>query len=740
MKGQYLAGNVENSGTLWVGLEPSGKVNKAYVAHEMFHAIQYAYPSVYMAERTDQRGYLLEGLAALAEESWDGDLESSDLHSPRPVGPSALSPRVKDPSTPEEKNRNQYPYQMQDFFEWMAKADPQGASSNLKFIQKILGDTNSAEINQLPAWDPRRLDYVIRNNTGFKDGLGEVYQGFIQDQLTKGNGQVYIDLNLPGIQEVTLSGETLSTDIAIESLGTTLVKIIIPAGKTAQDMLADFAKLKGARPLILYDVNGDYLYVAFISGDITPLVPNDPSTTGKYKVEVMELSGAWSSNFGDPHIATPDLNRYSFQAVGDYVLTRSTDPEDNFEIQVRYTPFVTDGKQWSGENALAMMVGADKVELYALTDGGIEIYVNDEAVSVETNGVLSLQRGTISRTEEALNVSWSDGTLLVASLTSPDPTKALRGFTKVYFPPTRRSRVEGLLGNFDGKPENDFKIRDGQTLNAPTELELYVGGYRDSWSIQNGASESLFSQGSDPYDFSYPGNLISFDDFFASEVEKANQTCRAEGITDSFFLKACALDVLVTGNPAWAQNTAAASIGLVLFTPSLSINPPAVTLVKSGSYSFEALVRGTTSDVVWEVSGGSITSNGTSVEFTPPPGGGEYTLTAKLTNDPSYIETAKIIVVEPIRSDGPYQINLTWSSSRYGGSFDAHLWLPNNNGCHISPLNRGAAATAPFTTFDQDGSTPNPYGPGGGDPEIITIHKRLATGQYEYAVERRGDS
>jgi hypothetical protein len=46
----------------------------------------------------------------------------------------------------------------------------------------------------------------------------------------------------------------------------------------------------------------------------------------------------------------------------------------------------------------------------------------------------------------------------------------------------------------------------------------------------------------------------------------------------------------------------------------------------------------------------------------------------------------------------------------------------------------------PYATFDQDGSTPNPYGPGGGDSEIITIHKRLSNGQYEYAVERNGNN
>jgi hypothetical protein len=713
------------------------------IFHEVNHSFVWAYPSVNGFDYTGDAGYFIEGFAALAKES-RSTLQSSDAYDgygARPLDVSLLAPAVaKCPNGGNDCKEQRYAYQVQRFFEWMAEADPAGAEPNLEYFLKFLESTGNSAIDALPAWDPKRMDYVIRNGTGFKDGLGEVYQGFIQDQLTTATGKVYIDPNLPGIQEISLTGEgTFSTDIVIESLSTTLVKIRIPAGKTAQDLLADFRQLKGVQPLILYTANGGYLYVAFISGDITPLEKNNPSTTGKYNIELMELSGAWSSSFGDPHIASPDLNRYSFQAVGDYVLTRSTDPEDTFEIQVRYTPFNNDGRQWSGENALAMMVGADVVELYAQTNSNLDIFVNGESVTVNSNSIFALEKGSISRTEKELSVSWNDGTLLVASLTSPDPTKALRGFTKVYFPPTRRTNVEGLLGNFDGDPANDFQIRGGQTLSEPTELELYIGGYRDSWSVQRGASESLFSQGGDPYDATYPGNLVTFDDFFVTQVENANQTCRAEGITDSFFLRACALDILVTGNPAWAENAAAASVGLALFTPSITINPPAVTLVKSEGFSFEAIVRGSTSDVVWESSAGSIISNGKMFTFNPPVGGGEYILTAKLANDPAYITTAKIIVAEPVKTDGPYKIDLGWGSSRYGSvNYDAHLWLPNNNGCHISPNNRGSATTMPFATFDQEGYPPPPYGPGGSAPELITVHKRLNTGQYEYAVFGNG--
>jgi von Willebrand factor type D domain/WD40-like Beta Propeller Repeat len=355
--------------------------------------------------------------------------------------------------------------------------------------------------------------------------------------------------------------------------------------------------------------------------------------------------GAWSGFWGDPHISTPDQSRYSFQAIGDYVLTRSTTPGDTFQIQVRYKPFTTNGKQWSGENALAMSVNNDKVELYAKASGSVDVYVNNSLVTLNPDDVLRLPTGgVISRGGAGLKISWPDGTLLVASLNSPDPTKDLRGFTNVYFPAFRRNKVEGLLGNFDGSPANDFKIRNGQTLTNPSESDLYVGGYRDSWNVYRGASASLFSQVADPYNASYPNEQISLATLPSAEVETASQQCRNVGITNAFFLKTCIIDVVVTGNTNWITNTAAAAQALDPSQLSIAVNPPATALEAGKSQEFTAIVRGTNSDVTWTASGGTITGSGGIIVYHAPTTAGTYTLTARLNSNSSVVDVARILV------------------------------------------------------------------------------------------------
>ncbi len=373
--------------------------------------------------------------------------------------------------------------------------------------------------------------------------------------------------------------------------------------------------------------------------------PLDPSSFPRASASTD--GGAWSGNFGDPHIATPDLNRYSFQAVGDYLLSKSTEPDDTFEVQVRYKPFESGGKQWSGENALAMIVGDTKVELYARTGGAVDIYINEVLTEINLNEVFPLMNGgAILRQEGKLLVSWFDGTLLEASLNSPDLTKEVRGFTRIYFPPSRKNKVQGLLGDFDGDYSNDFQLRDGTVLTNPTESQLYVGGYRDSWSLWEGASYSLFSQGYDPYNSAYPSNVIKLSDLPGAQVEAAEQLCRSKGFVDAFLLRACTIDVAVTGNSNWADVTAEVALGLDRSLVSLAVNPPAARMEAGTSREFGAIVRGTSEEVTWTASAGTVTGSGNVIAFQAPDIAGEVILTARLNSDSTTVAQAQIEVFE----------------------------------------------------------------------------------------------
>jgi von Willebrand factor type D domain len=434
----------------------------------------------------------------------------------------------------------------------------------------------------------------------------------------------------------------------VDPLGNKAYRVPLNPGEALDDVAKRFKFKNDNKNLdyFMFEDNG-FVYIVVYSKDITP---NGSPSGGTLEFEPLIVpadSGAWSGVWGDPHIATPDRNRYSFQAAGDYILSIASDTEDydDFQIQVRYTPFTDNGRQWSGESALAMIVNGDKVELYAQPNRHLDILVNEEAVSFETLKSLQLPNGgTLLKSETAVIVSWPDGTLLSASLTFPDPTRAVRGFTRIYFPSFRSGKVSGLMGNFDSNPYNDFQLNDGTVLNSSSESQLYVGGYRDSWSVLRGGYESLFSQGSDPYNASYPNQLIQLEDLLPSQVEAARQQCESRELT-GFFLKTCIVDTVVTANPAWIDAVAEAATALDPTKPSIVINPPAIFMTTNQSRTIEAIVRGTSDSLVWTATGGSISSDSYQASYTAPTTPGTYTLTARLASDANISSTATIYVV-----------------------------------------------------------------------------------------------
>jgi len=364
--------------------------------------------------------------------------------------------------------------------------------------------------------------------------------------------------------------------------------------------------------------------------------------------------GAWSQQFGDPHLSTPDLKEYSFQAAGDYLLTRSTDPDDTFEVQVRYIPFEDGDVQWSGEGALAMKVVDDTVELYVESGGNLGVYVNGERVSVDVGVPYALPSGGALFSGAFFTVSWPDGTILEASTGSPDPSRLVRGFSRIYFPGFRRDKVEGLLGNFDGRSFNDFRLRNGAVVD---EDQLY-STYQNAWSIQQGASTRLFTQGTDPYDPAFPTGTVSLQDFPSEDVEAALQTCRDAGVVERFVLAACAFDILVTGNEAWAG--VAADIDRIANELVPTISPGAVFLPPGTSQEFTAVFFGSGSDnITWSSSGGSINGTGRLATYTAPNEPGTYTVSARVADNGLIGEATVVVPSATETCEGNYRIDAT---------------------------------------------------------------------------------
>ncbi|WP_144128000.1 VWD domain-containing protein [Catellatospora sichuanensis] len=274
------------------------------------------------------------------------------------------------------------------------------------------------------------------------------------------------------------------------------------------------------------------------SGDCTA-PPPPPACTG---------AGCGHST-GDPHLRTVDGLRYDFQAAGEFIAVRDT--AGAYEIQVRQEP-VPGSRIVAVNSAVAAKVDGDRVEA-RMTTAGVELLVAGVPTGpapAEPASPRRLPGGGELRTAAGGDVElrWKDGSRLVIEpigiwglALSVEPAQAHAG------------KLEGLLGDFNGKSDDDVRPRGGQPLGTqPTFAALYPA-YADSWRID--AASSLFTYPEGRSTDSYVDRAFPEQDAATADLPNrasAEAICRGLGVSDPAVLAGCVLDVALTGQPDFA--------------------------------------------------------------------------------------------------------------------------------------------------------------------------------------------
>jgi hypothetical protein len=122
----------------------------------------------------------------------------------------------------------------------------------------------------------------------------------------------------------------------------------------------------------------------------------------------------------------------------------------------------------------------------------------------------------------------------------------------------RAGTLSGMLGNFDGNPNNDVAPRGGSPI-TPTFDTLYPS-FADSWRVSSTSSLFDYPAGESTTTFTdrnYPSRPTTAADLSAAQRSLALAACQATGLTDPADLADCTLDVAVTGSAAFGIATAA---------------------------------------------------------------------------------------------------------------------------------------------------------------------------------------
>ena len=235
-------------------------------------------------------------------------------------------------------------------------------------------------------------------------------------------------------------------------------------------------------------VNGVWTYsptAPLVDGvhEVTAIQTNDVGiVSAPSAVDTFTIDTSTGTASGDVHMVTYDGLHYDFQADGTFILTRSTNPADGFQIQIQTNPYPLNNAA-SITTAIAAQVGSD-VLTFAIGRPDVAWLngIPDTALGL-SDPVQTFAAGKIVEISPGdFEVDWNSG----QSFTIAD-----RG---TYFDMSVKlgaangpGSAQGLLGSDSGQG-NDFQLPDGTVLQQPLTPDEILGPYAKAWSVTPGTS------------------------------------------------------------------------------------------------------------------------------------------------------------------------------------------------------------------------------------------------------------
>lgn len=203
-------------------------------------------------------------------------------------------------------------------------------------------------------------------------------------------------------------------------------------------------------------------------------------------------SRTYGRSYGDPHLRSYDRASYSFQTVGEFILSKNSN--GLFEVQTRQR---AQGDNFSLNAAVAMNVAGDRLCFYAgekpddiqqtpLRLGGMPIQLQGRSYYLPHGGVVRLDGRNYT-------IAWPTGETTVIDAR----TSGSRGFVNITVGifDCDRNVFEGLLGNNNGFADDDFNSRTNMprpnNIAALSIASAYAFDSREAAQMNNFAEQEF---------------------------------------------------------------------------------------------------------------------------------------------------------------------------------------------------------------------------------------------------------
>jgi hypothetical protein len=267
-------------------------------------------------------------------------------------------------------------------------------------------------------------------------------------------------------------------------------------------------------------------------------------------------SRTFGRSYGDPHLKSYDRATYSFQTVGEFVLSKNTN--GLFEVQTRQR---AQDENFSLNAAVAMNIAGDRLCFYAADKPDdiqqTPLRLNGQPIQLQGRSYYLPHGGVIRLDGRNYTIAWPTGETTVIDVRSP----GARGFVNVTVGifACDRNQYEGLLGNNNGFSEDDFNsrtnmprpnniaalsiasayafdTREAAQINtfAEQEFQAYLAkNFAEDWRVTDlttlfdyrpGTTTAFFT------DRSFPRIHMNISQMNAQSREQARQRCAQMGV------------------------------------------------------------------------------------------------------------------------------------------------------------------------------------------------------------------
>ncbi|XP_077993149.1 uncharacterized protein LOC144447117 [Glandiceps talaboti] len=289
--------------------------------------------------------------------------------------------------------------------------------------------------------------------------------------------------------------------------------------------------------------------------------------------------------FGDPHLVTLDGANYTFNGLGEYTLVNVTqmffqlqgrtdrpaeEVQTDDDVLANATIFVAFAAQQENSSLVQMTLNEDRTDFEILLDGE---YFDKSILTLDLIAYNTTDLKIATQPEVVNGTAVRNRTVATFASGISISVGVVENVLDVVFsaPEEFKGQTVGLLGVWDGDPDNDFQRRDG-TLQDPLHNERDYFEFGETWRVSEEESLFTYEDGTTWEDF----NDLEFVPLFTEDLEEdkdrvrlAENTCGAD--------TECYYDVLATGNAALGTATLSTSAAFQQDADDLANFPPNIT-------------------------------------------------------------------------------------------------------------------------------------------------------------------